>query len=38
MLEKGHNVLFVVRTNELGQECGCELTALNKSVGKAFDD
>ena len=38
MIDRGHKVLFVVPTNELGQECGCEWTTLNKFFGIAFGD
>ena len=38
MVNRGHGVLFVVPTNELGQECGCEWTTLNNVFGIAFGD
>ena len=36
--ELNHKVLFVVPSNELGQQCGCEWTTINKFFGIAFGD
>ena len=38
MVNRGHGVLFLVPTNELGQECGCEWTTLSNFFGIAFGD
>lgn len=36
MVSRGHKVLFVVPTNGLGQECGCEWATSNIFFGIAF--
>ena len=38
MQERGYKVLFVVHSNELGQQCGCEWVTVNKFFGISFGD
>ena len=38
MKSKGYRVLFVVHSNELGQQCGCEWATINKFFGISFGD
>lgn len=35
---RNYRVLFVVHSNELGQQCGCEWTTINKIFGISFGD
>ena len=35
---RNYRVLFVVHSNELGQQCGCEWTTINKFFGISFGD
>ena len=35
---RNYKVLFVVHSNELGQQCGCEWTTINKFFGISFGD
>ena len=36
--QRGYNVLFVVPTNNLKQECGVEAMTINKFFGKSYGD
>eukprot|EP00438_Fugacium_kawagutii_P027024 Skav232522 [mRNA] locus=scaffold1096:1054611:1057742:- [translate_table: standard] len=38
MDDMGYKVLFVVHSNELGQQCGCDWVTINKFFGIAFGD